>query len=122
MIDVSPLDDSSIYDWGSKVEVRTDKDGKNPYLYALPCLSTRTEDGKTKYLSYGRELNVDRVTLSSLHRYLYSIKDLKKFRSAVRLRHMTLDDFIFECSFEEAGYDLETMERWYICSSEGRLT
>lgn len=123
MIDVAPISgEISIYDWGSKVEVRTDKDGKNPYLYGIPCLSTSTEDGKTRYFVYGREYDSSKISFFSMHRYLYSVKDLKKFRSAVRLRHMTLEDFINEVGFEKAGYDPETMEDWYICSTDGRLT
>jgi hypothetical protein len=125
MIDVSPLPDlhhSSIYDWGAKVEVRTDKDGKHPYLYALaPMRLVNTETG-AKYFSYGVSVS-SVIPFLGLHRYLYSIKDIKHFRTAVRLRHMTLEDFINEVGFEKVGYDPETMEDWYICQAdEGRLT
>lgn len=125
MIDVSPLPDVASptnFDWGSKVEVRTDKDGKHPYLYAL---SSFTSQGG-EILTYGQKYTADMTStasvLLSLHRYLYSTKDIKHFRSAVRLRHMTLEDFINGCGFEKVGYDPETMEAWYICANVGRMT
>lgn len=131
MIEVEPLPDHfSINEWGSKVEVRTDKDGKNPYLYALaPIHVVKTSDGQTKAFCFGYSVDSDFLSKASksvstqLNRYFYSTKDLKKFKSAVRLRHMTLEDFIFDYGFAEVGHDPETMESWYICQAdEGRLT
>ena len=131
MIEVNPFPDNfSLYDWGSKVEVRTDQNGKNPYLYALsPLHVVKTADGKTEAFCFGRPVEVDflskasKSVSTSLPRYFYSTKDLKKFKSAVRLRHMALEDFIYDYGFVEVGHDPDTMESWYICQAdEGRLT
>lgn len=118
MLVLDPLgDDPSIYDFGSKVVVQADKEGKHPYLYAYaPMRVEQTSDGKDKYISYGQEADPNAVkSFNDLERYVYSIKDVKHFKSAVRLRNMPLKNFIDICGFERVGYDTETMENWYIC-------
>lgn len=126
MIDISPLPDfanPTDFDWGSKVEVRTDKNGKNPYLYALSSFTSQGGEIFTYGQKYTANITSTASVLLSLHRYLYSTKDIKNFKRAVGLRRqVTLSDFIDGCGFEKVGYDPETMEAWYICANVGRMT
>lgn len=128
MLVLDPIDNDDLFaSFGKKVVVRTEKDGKKPYLFAYsPLWETKTVDGE-KYFSYGRDVTslagTEIKSVRDVPRYVYSIKDLKHFKSAVRLRHMTLEDFITKCFFMRAGYDPETMEEWYVCAADqGRLT
>lgn len=103
--------------WGSKVEVRTDKDGKNPYLFARPHFEV--QDGRK--ISFGYYMNSDPHDFLYFDRYFYTPKDLNSFKSAVRLRHMPLDEFVYQYGFKVAGYDPQTLQEWYVCVQEGRL-
>lgn len=126
MLVLDPLgDEPSLYDVGAKVVVRTDKDGKHPYLYAYaPMRIAKMTDGREHYFSYGQEVDPDVVkSVYDLERYVYNIKDLKHFKSAVRLRNMSMVSFIEACGFVHVGYDPDTMEDWYRCmADQGRLT
>lgn len=124
MLILDPLGENpSLYDVGAKVVVRTDKNGKHPYLYAYaPMHIVQMTDGD-HYFSYGQEVDPKVVkSVYDLERYVYNIKDLKKFKSAVRLRNMSMVNFIEACDFVRVGYDPDTMEDWYRCmASQGRL-
>lgn len=105
--------------WGARVEVLKDEKGK-PYLYAFPML-TQSSDGS--WLSYGWQLPDERPVRSPLayERYLYSIKDIKRFRSAVRLRDLPLENFVAQFGFKKMGDDSETLQPWYVCAQYGQL-
>lgn len=106
--------------WGARVEVLKDKD-KKPYLYAYPML-VQVGDG---WLSYGWRLPADERPIQSplpYDRYLYSVKDLKRFKSAVRLRDTPLENFIAQAGFKKVAEDADTLQPWYVCAKYGRLT
>lgn len=107
--------------WGSRVEVLKDKD-KKPYLYAYPMLAQR-EDGS--WLSYGWPVFDEHPSQSPLAygRYLYSVKDLTQFKNKVRLRDdMDLQSFIAQTGFKKVAEDTKTLQPWYVCVNQGRLT
>lgn len=105
--------------WGSRVVIKTDKDGKHPYLYAYPYFA---KDHEGKPVSYGYRYDRELVDHLSFDRYLYSVKDLKKFKSAVRLRYATIDEFAQQYGFVVVAFDPDTMQEWYVCTATGRLT